>query len=245
MRKYLYLCDHRFHIELLEPLYETMDKIGLMLITGNKTEFYHIRDKDATLVKCIRSHIQGKTSRGGQSQNRIQRLRDEAEACYVSIVAEKAREVFEGKVTDLILMGPANKKNLVCEKLYAGVKKMVKAVLTVSGTEKVETLVNLMYEVCESKKESPWVKRFLDDITLDGGKAVYGENEIKDDLKNAMLEAIIVEEKPSEELLEEAEAVGCVVVQTKNYKISSYGGVVGMRWFASSYEDLYPTEFEK
>lgn len=205
-----------------------------MVITGEQTEYLYLRDDDVQLVKRVRARIPGRTSRGGQSQNRIQRLRDEAEGRYIGTVAEEARAIFENKVTDLVLIGPANKKNLVHDRLYSEIRKLVRAVLTGTGKESPEELVELVSSACESKEESPWVKRFLDDLATDGLKAVYGSEEIKKGLRDAMLEVIIVRRKPSAKLLEKAKEVGCEVVKSRNHRVFMYGDVVGMRWFSSS-----------
>jgi peptide subunit release factor 1 (eRF1) len=218
---------------MLEPLFEEVDQIGMMVVTGLQTECFYVKDDEITLIKRIRSRIPGKTCRGGQSQNRIQRLRDEFEGRYIQTVAEEARDIYEKKVTSLVILGPANKKNLVYDKLYAEVKKITKGVVTVEGSEKIEELAEITKRKIEEKKEdSVWIERFLDDVLLSKGKAVYGEKEIKKALQNAMLEIILMTKKPSSDLEKIAKAKGCeIVVCSNNEQIKCYGDIVGMRWF--------------
>ena len=131
-------------------------------------------------------------------------------------------------------MGPANKKTLVYERLYPGIKNIVKGVLTVSGDEKTEDLVLLANNTCKEKKEeSPWVERFFDDIEQDKGKVVYGKKEVLEALQGALLEVLIINQKPSDKLKQIADDVGCTIIISDNYKIFEYGDAVGLKWFLS------------
>jgi peptide subunit release factor 1 (eRF1) len=202
-----------------------------MLITGDQTEFYYLVHENIELVKKIKSRIPGRTSRGGQSQNRIQRLRDEAENRYIVTIAEEAREIFEDKVTDIVLIGPAQKKDLVYEKLYYKIKDIVKNVITGTGNESRDDIMHIIQSACDSKEDSPWVDKFINDIETSGGKAIYGDEEILKSLNGGMIEVIIVK-SITDDLSEKARSVGCQVIECCNPKAFIYGDIVGMKWFA-------------
>jgi stalled ribosome rescue protein Dom34 len=133
-------------------------------------------------------------------------------------------------------MGSANKKNLVYQKLYSGIKVLVKKVMTISGNETKKDLIYLSTTILkENQIESPWIKRFLDDINYYGNKVVYGNKEILKKLKEGLLEVIMVKRKPSDKLVELANKVNCKIILTDDVRIFIYGDIVGMCWFPQEY----------
>jgi peptide chain release factor subunit 1 len=235
LRKYIYRCDRRFHLDYLDSLYQDHYAMGMMLVRGDCTEFYRVNGDEYELVKRLRARIPGRTRRGGQSQNRIQRLRNEAEGRYVGSVAEEAIACFwdeddkDCNILGLVLMGPGNKKNLVHQALDQRIKKLVRNVVTIEGSERIQDLMTHMDDVEE--EESPWVDRFFEDLELSKGKAVYGPAEIKRCLNEALLEVLLVKKGQGKKWKERCKNVGCTIVESSNNRLSNYGDVVGMAWF--------------
>ena len=208
--------------------------IGLMIVTGDYTEYYYIDGDNYRKIKRVNARIPGKTERGGQSQNRIQRLRDEMENSYLKLVSELSRDIFENKVKSLVLMGPAHKKVIVQKKLYSNIQKLIKNVVNIQGNENIRDLIEMAKNLSEEKKEeSPWVRKFFMDIEKCEGKAVYGDKEVKELLEDGMLEVVIMKEK--DKYIEDiAENMGCKVVYSKNNKIFEFGNIIGLRWYTNN-----------
>lgn len=199
----------------------------MMVITGDYTSYYLLEDDDYRLIRKIKSHIPNKICRGGQSQNRIQRLRDEAELKYVRKVSEEAKNIYKN-IKEMVILGCANKKNLVYNNLE--IKDKVKGILTISCNETIEELVILsLKQLEETKEQSPWIQRFLEDIATDTNKAVYGDKEVQNCLLSGQLEVIILMEK-DKKIEQLAKEMGCEVVYSD--KLKNYGKMVGMRWFS-------------
>lgn len=235
LRKYLYLCDRSFHLEVLEPLFTKEDRAGLVLVKGEETECYFISVQTfaISLEKRIKGRIPGRTCRGGQSQNRIQRLRNEAEGVYITKVVEDMKQIYEGKVDDIIIMGNAQKKDLVYQKLDQSMRNLVKKVIKISGCERLDQLTLLALQTIKERREiSPWESRFLDDIAIGGGLASYGNDQIMEELKEAGLKVLIVKAGSlTNRIKEMAGDVGCVLIETSNHHIYQYGDMVGIRWY--------------
>eukprot|EP00048_Salpingoeca_helianthica_P020384 m.6289 g.6289 ORF g.6289 m.6289 type:complete len:454 (-) comp4744_c0_seq2:78-1439(-) len=120
----LYLCDRRFHTEMLEEMIAPKDKVGFVVCDGQTATVASVCGRQRTIHGTIDSSAKSRSRRGGQSSHRFERLRDHAEHDYVKAVSELMLHVFitlndRGDpvpcVTRVILAGPAGVKNLLFE----------------------------------------------------------------------------------------------------------------------------------
>ncbi len=70
-----YLCDSRFHTELLRDMLQTEPKYGYIIIDGNGSLFATVSGTATTVLGRYSVSLPKKHNNGGQSQNRFARLR--------------------------------------------------------------------------------------------------------------------------------------------------------------------------
>lgn len=188
LQKKLYLCDKRFHTDLLRELEETHAEYLYVIITGSGYDLFalggsvrHIYSKSVSLPN--------KHNKGGQSQNRYQRLHKEAIGLYVQSIVENVKprvSEFDG----LVLAGPADIKNHVGEHFdtiaivdtaYSGRAGFNEAF------EKTRNLLNT-----ELNKEVEVVSRFFDMIATDNPLYTYGKDETIRALESGMVETLLI-----------------------------------------------------
>jgi len=77
-----------------------------------------------TELKRLRSEIHSRTCKGGQSQNRYQRLRDEAELAFLRKVSDQASVTF-ANARGLVLAGPADMKRKLQKELTEPLRRRI------------------------------------------------------------------------------------------------------------------------
>lgn len=117
----LYICDKRFHTEVLSDLLESDDKFGFIIMDGGGYLFGTLSGNTKEVLHRATVDLPKKHGRGGQSALRFSRLRMESRHNYVTKTAEKATELFIDHKTNLpnvaglVLAGAADLKgDLMC-----------------------------------------------------------------------------------------------------------------------------------
>jgi peptide subunit release factor 1 (eRF1) len=77
LKQGFYYCDKKFHTDFLQPYCEIKDKYLIVYLTGTETFYYEKKLTQMKLLKKISFERQKKQKKGGQSQARIARLREE------------------------------------------------------------------------------------------------------------------------------------------------------------------------
>jgi len=138
LRRGFYRCDNRFHTELLrEQFTDDHARFGFIIMDGSDTSFYVLAGKNReTLFEWSKVNLPKKHGRGGQSQNRFARIREEKREIYVNRVAEIAIEHFIGEnslpnVVGLILAGCADLKSELFTQLDQRLKSVVLTIVDV------------------------------------------------------------------------------------------------------------------
>jgi peptide subunit release factor 1 (eRF1) len=181
----------------------------------------------------VRSHAGNRVRRGGQSQNRIQRLHDERTARYLTQIEEKVTELCS-EMKGIVIMGPGQKKDQLYDRLNDQMKLLIRGRITISGTEGMENIMEQMTDVLESKfQESKYVEMFEYDLETCGGRAIYGPEQIRKALEEGLLQCLIVKRGTRKQWEEACQNVGCELVETRKRSLwESYGDTVGYAWYA-------------
>jgi peptide chain release factor subunit 1 len=90
MARSLYMCDSRFHVELLMELMQDEDAYGFIVMDGNGSLFGTVQGNVRKVLRKFAVHLPKKHGRGGQSSARFGRIRLEKRHNYVRLVAEAA-----------------------------------------------------------------------------------------------------------------------------------------------------------
>ena len=74
----LYRCDQSFVTDILEDMMEEVETYGLLVIDKREATLGVMRGKNINEIASFTSDVPGKTTKGGQSQQRYARIREEA-----------------------------------------------------------------------------------------------------------------------------------------------------------------------
>jgi peptide chain release factor subunit 1 len=185
LQRGFYRCDNRFHTDLLRDQFtDDHARFGFIIMDGSDTSFYVLAGKNReTLFEWSKVNLPKKHGRGGQSQNRFARIREEKREIYVNRVAEIAIEHFMGEnclpnVVGLILAGCADFKSELFTKLDQRLKSVVLTIVDVQYNgvpgfnECVEKCSGVLKD-SEFMQERALLAKFFELVKTDQ-PAVYG-----------------------------------------------------------------------
>ncbi len=114
-KKFYYRCDSKFHIDVVEEYFELRKwSYAVAIIGGEDAEFYRADQRLAYEYLCgTHGFIQKRQGRGGQSKNRIERLREETIHVYVKKIVERIMSLYfkEGRnIFDKLILSGATQK---------------------------------------------------------------------------------------------------------------------------------------
>ncbi len=183
-----YSCDDKFYLDPLLELTRPKEVLGVILVDNSEATVAKVEGKEVTILGNYTSGIPGKSSKGGQSARRFQRLREMYLGEFYRRIANHANEALLAipRMNKVIIGGPGNTKNEFIEGDYLNyqIKEKISAVVDTSYTE--EQGVKEALEKAASKlerielvEERRAVQRFLSEIAKDSGLAVYGEDDVR------------------------------------------------------------------
>jgi peptide chain release factor subunit 1 len=239
IRKFIYLCDKSFHTELIEELYQTYDDYGILYLSGCEYCFYVLNGNDLyEITKTTRKRLPKTHRRGGQSQGRFARLREEAIHNYLVKVNEASVDLFINPKTTLpnikglIIIGAGNKKEQFQDMLDQRLKPLLLSIVTSDhlDTDTAVKIVSDYISVCNN--------RIVKDIMSDDEHLEYGQKEILEKLEDGYLETIIITDEKLTELddqliniKEKCKLVSCQLHVINNFDVQQMGGIIGKTWF--------------
>ena len=194
----LYMCDNKFHTEVLSELLQPDDKFGFIVMDGQGTLFGSVSGNTRTVLHNFTVDLPKKCGRGGQSALCFSRLREEKRHNYVRKAAEVAAQNFitndKVNVKGLILAGSADfKTDLAKSELFdPRLACKVISIVDVSygGENGFNQAIELSAEALANVKyvqEKKLLEAYFDGVSQDTGKFCYG---IDDTLKALDLDAV-------------------------------------------------------
>nr|XP_027202208.1 eukaryotic peptide chain release factor subunit 1-like [Dermatophagoides pteronyssinus] len=199
----LYLCDNKFHVEPLNELLDSNDKIGFIVMDGNGSLFGQLQGSRSEVLYKFTIDLPKKHGRGGQSAVRFARLRVEKRHNYVRRVAEVATKLFitndKPNVVGLVLAGSADFKSELAQsdmfdsRLSSKILKIVD--ISYGGLNGFYQAIELSRDCLSNLKilhEKALIKSFFEEIATDSGKFVYGSNETLKLLDVGCIETLIL-----------------------------------------------------
>ncbi len=111
-----YLCDSRFHTEIIEDLIEEKQIYGYIIIDGAGFLFCHLDGDIRKIIHSEKHSVNRKHRKGGQSAQRFGRITDEKKIAYIRKIAKTANEKFitnnKVNVSGIIVGGPGELKRI-------------------------------------------------------------------------------------------------------------------------------------
>jgi len=199
----IYRCDKEFVLELLRDMLETKEVYGLVIVDRRDANIALLKGKTIVPVLKTHSEVPGKTKAGGQSAARFERLREGARKDHFKKVAEYMKEQFLGNknLKGIIVGGPGPTKYDFIEGGFITneVKKKIIATkdLSYTGEFGLQELVDKSEDVLAAEdimSEKKIMDKFFDLLAKKPGMVSYGEKEVMDNLKNGVVDTLLISE---------------------------------------------------
>ena len=200
-----YRCDSSFETSQLEEMLVDRTAYGLLVVDRGEGAYGIASGRTVHCKNHITSLVPSKHRQGGQSQQRFERLIEEAADKFFKKVTERACEYWLPMLSDLkgiIVGGPGATKDFVINNgyLHHEIQKIVKKPLFDVGysnesglRELVQNAGDLMDKI-ELDEERKFVDRFLKEIMNAHPKATYGEMMIRSALDQGAVDTLLLSE---------------------------------------------------
>lgn len=222
------------------------DVYGLIVVGRKRAAFGSIKGRQLIIIQEFSSGIPSKHSAGGQSQRRFERIIQEKETkFYRSLITQMNQEFLKIDNLKAVFIGGAgnSKKIFVKDKnIDYRLKPLIQVPVDLpydGGYEGLRALVNklsnqlpkLQYQI-----ERKIVQKFLKELSLDSGLAIYGYKEIQKALKAKVVNILIITEgfRNTNDFLSLANKYGVQVhIISKDTEegemiFKSFGGIVAL-----------------
>jgi len=141
--KNTYLCDRRFHTELVQDLFEPHhETVGYIVVHGEDALFATVCGTRTTLLGTTIGHLHSDTRRGGQSAPRFGRIAEGRRENYAKRIGERALELFGPLAPPsqrvhhrMVLGGPAGVKSRVLKSWNPVLPQPIVVTLSRGGEE--------------------------------------------------------------------------------------------------------------
>ena len=222
-----YLCDKRFHVEVIADLFETHDTYGYLAVTDTVLLFTVTGTRTTILFK-MQTDLPNNTRRGGQSANRISRIRAEKRDLYrgkiVNAVVTKGQ-----KIKGLIISGHGDRPREIRELLEADSKWTIPILGTVkiNGRDPVaETVDKGAALITHSNRddEKKHIHNIEEIMRTDVDRLVFGRDHVYTAAEEKKLEVVYVAQKEPE--------VACDVILIESGYLSQFDGILGVLYYA-------------
>lgn len=198
-----YGCDDKFYAEPLKELLEKKDKYLILSIDNSEATIALASGKNIDMKDELTSGVPGKTSKGGQSARRFERLREMELNDFYRRVAERLNEVYlqNPDVKGLIVGGPGPTKENFLEKdfVHYELRKKILAVVDTSYTSH-QGIKEILGKASEKLQELDLIKEknlvgdFLKLLSMNPNKVVYGLKEVENALLGGKVKLVLFSE---------------------------------------------------
>jgi len=205
----LYLCDNKFHTEVLSSLLEKDEKTGFIIIDGKGLLIGQLNGNRKEILAKLTVNLPKKHGRGGQSAARFGRIRLEKRAHFLKKVAELSTQHFipdgqKPNINGLIIGGSSEFKNELNSSELLDERLRIKIYQVIDLSYGGEAGFNQAIESCSSilselgfVKEKKILQSYFDEIAKDSGKYIYGASQTIELLTSGSVEKLILWENLS------------------------------------------------
>jgi len=229
-----YFCGGEFYSNPLEEaIQRSLNPIGILIIETKEATLGYISER-IHILKNMTSGIAGKHNKGGQSQARFQRDREEKIKHFFTRIGKESEIFLDAyPITELIISGSGKTKNkfLSGSYLYYRLKPLHTLTLDTQYTGEYgikETLYKALPLIQKNAfaKEVKEVEDFFEILGKEFNRIIYGKEEIEKNLYS--LNKII----QIEEITKDYSPIENIVLHFKGEhyeKIKGLGGIVGIK----------------
>lgn len=216
----LYRCDRKFYTDHLRPLYETVTlEYALAVVLGERCELFYVsRDEVGERIGRVEMRLPGSTRRGGQSAQRIGRLRDEFILRYVRSSAEmiESRLRSDGvwTVRSVFVTGAKEKSEAVVNELCALGAPACSSGAFQSAREWHSTSSKDVFRKIELSDTRGNLDKIIHLLQTDPERLAFGEE---------------IDAEPMREIFTEDPEESCGTLMTAG-SLQAYGGRIGVKF---------------
>ena len=231
--KNLYLCDSKFHTEYIIDLFDDHIKYGFVIISNEDALIATLKGTQRIIVKKIAGCLITETRRGGQSANRIARIRTERRELYKNQIVDSC--LLFRNINSIIVAGngdfPIDVMNSIKEDTRINSKilgfiKTSHSDLHVALNEAIKKADNLMVENV-SNEESKYITKIQELIMNCPDKLVFGKQHIIDLDYDNLIEYILVNKNISNDV-----KTNCLKYDIVHSRyLDDFDGVIGVMYF--------------
>lgn len=250
INKNIYLCDKKFHTELIEQLYESHDYYGIVLISGEELKIYKYQYSNIELIESHSIHRQKKHKKGGQSAHRFMMIGQAQVNEYIKLICQKINKHFicsDGNtinIKGLIIAGVGEIKNHVTAStdLHKNIKLIIKQIINTSdiNINSIQSNINQITSNVKIDDQLKILNKFYDYQQQNLNMIVYGNDTINKIINDGLIKELIIHESKKEEfenIISIATHNNCIIniissITSKGSEIlTGYGGIVGTLWY--------------
>jgi len=201
INSFLYRCDSKFYLDPILPMLEHKDTYGLIVIDRAEATIGLLRGSRIEVIDNFESQVPSKHHQGGQSSRRYERLIEIAAHEFFTKVGERASQAFlkEPNLKGVLIGGPGSTKEFFYKKGYLHYQIQQKVIdlydvgyTNEYGLKELVDKASQTLEQLEIAREKKIVERFLVEIKKGTGKAVYGDKEVMEALKQGKVDTLII-----------------------------------------------------
>ncbi len=177
----IYRCDSVFLLDPIEEIVGSKDTYALLVMDGREATVATLKGSHIQVIKKLNSMVHAKVNKGGQSQQRFARGREESIGEYHSRISDIINSTFESsgfKIKGLIIGGPGPSKESFIKQNSLNYQIKVLGTYDTGYTdefglhEMIEKAADLLKEQ-EAYQERKVIERFMQEIVRKN-LAVYG-----------------------------------------------------------------------
>ena len=244
----LYMCDNKFHTEVLQSLIQEDEVYGFIIMNGEGTLFGTLVGNTRNILYQVSVNLPKKHNKGGQSSVRFARLRIEARHNYVSKISELATQYFITNdipnVKGLILGGSADFKTEL-QKANSFDPRLLKVVLQVvdvayGGNKGFLEAIELASETLGNTRfiqEKKLLQQFYEEINKDTGKYCFTIDDTMKALEMGAVETLVIwTDLPTERFVVQSNKVQSIIYDVKvPENVEVIESMSFVEWLANNY----------
>jgi peptide chain release factor subunit 1 len=197
----LYWCDQTFVLEPLKMMVQEHDVYALIVLDAREASIGLLSGKSIKTLKNLDSTVPSKTVKGGMSQGRYDRLREDAINDFLNEIGDTANELLlKHEIKGLIIGGPGPVKEKFAKGKYLNYM-IANKLLGVKDTgytgdfglrELVERADDLLKDSVIAREKAV-VSKFLGELEKNGN-VTYGLNEVKHAIEAGAVDTLLISE---------------------------------------------------
>ncbi len=210
----VYRCDQTFLLDPLKDMVETKEIYGMIVLDRREADIGLLKGTNITPLFHMTSNVPGKTTKGGQSQQRYARLREEAAHEFFKRVSEVANKEFLNKpeLKGLLVGGPGPTKETFLDGPYLNneLKKRIIASkdLSYTGEFGLHELLDKSQDILAQEEviiEKQTMQKFFEVFAKEENKITYGKTETVKALELGAIDILLLSESMDDKEIENLE----------------------------------------